>query len=214
MKKNLLTKKITALILAGTLLVSVASCSSNNENDEEEETTTTTTEETTTEEETSEETTTTEETTEETTEGSTEETTEETSEETTSAVPADDPETAEYSDPEVRSWARWYLDNGYDIEYMDHDAGESWWGQGTNIVEGFAGAAPGANLFTLDYVMKFPDHDTAIAFLDELDGSDFGTVERTENGDGSCTFVVEDGYYTGSLSTTNVIVMQFHPEAL
>ena len=204
MKKAIELKKLAALVLAASLMVSVAACSSDSDNsDEEEETTTTTvettTEETTTSEETSEETTTTEETTEETSE----ETTTETSEETTLI---DDPEVEMYNDPEVRSWASWYISNGYDIEYMDFEAGESWWGEGTNMVEGFAAAEGGDNLFTLDYVMKFPDHETADAFLNELDGSDFGTVTRTEHGDGSCEFEVEGGMWYGSLSVNNVIV--------
>lgn len=204
MKKAIEIKKLAASVLAASLMMSVAACSSDSDSsDEEEETTTTTvettTEETATSEETSEETTTTEETTEETSE----ETTVETSEETTLI---DDPEVEMYNDPEVRSWASWYISNGYDIEYMDFDAGESWWGEGTNMVEGFAAAEGGDNLFTLDYVMKFPDHETADAFLNELDGSDFGTVTRSENGDGSCSFEVEGGMWYGSLSTNNVIV--------
>ncbi|MCR5529991.1 MAG: hypothetical protein K6F49_12325 [Saccharofermentans sp.] len=197
MKKTIIVKRLTAAVLAATLMVSVASCSSDSE---EEETTTTTT---TASEETSEETTTTEETTEETSEETSSESSEETSSEETVI---DDPEVAMYNDPEVRSWASWYINNGYDIEYMDHEAGESFWGEGTNMVEGFGAAEPGDNLFTIDYVMKFPDYESADAFLNELDGSDFGDVVRTENGDGSCTFEVEGGMWYGSLSTNNVIV--------
>ena len=195
MKKNKLTKKITALLLAASLMISVAACSSNNNSDDEEE------EETTTVETTTETTTT---TTEETT-------TEETTAEETTTTLIDDPALADYSDDEVRSWASWYISNGYDIEYMDFEAGESWWGNGTNIVEGFAAAGPGANIFTLDYVMKFPDYVAADAFLNELDGSDFGTVVRSENGDGTCTFEIAGGIYTGSLSANNVVEMLHCP---
>lgn len=207
MKKAIIIKRLTAMLLAASIMVSVVSCSSENDNEEEEETATTTTEETTTAEETtvSEETTTAESTAEETTEETTVETTAETTSETTFAI-IDDPEVNVYTDDEVKMWASWYISNGYDIEYMDFEAGESWWGEGTNMVEGFAAAEGGDNLFTLDYVMKFPDHETADAFLNELDGSDFGTVTRLENGDGSCSFEVEGGMWYGSLSTNNVIV--------
>ena len=207
MKKAIIIKRLTAMLLAASIMVSVVSCSSENDNEEEEETATTTTEETTTAEETtaSEETTTAESTAEETTEETTVETTAETTSETTFAI-IDDPEVNVYTDDEVKMWASWYISNGYDIEYMDFEAGESWWGEGTNMIEGFAAAEGGDNLFTLDYVMKFPDHETADAFLNELDGSDFGTVTRSENGDGSCSFEVEGGMWYGSLSTNNVIV--------
>ena len=212
MKKAIDLKKLTAFILAAALMVSVVSCSSDNDSDEEEEETTTvetTEEETTTTEETSEETTTSETTTEATTETTTEETTVETTVETTLI---DDPQIDDYSDPEVRYWASWYISNGYDIEYMDHEAGESWWGEGTNMVEGFGAADAGDNLFTIDYVMKFPDYESADAFLNELDESDFGDLERTENGDGSCTFEIEGGLWTGSLSTNNVVVLVCHED--
>ena len=204
MKKAIDLKKLTAFILAAALMVSVVSCSSDNDSDEEEE-------ETTTVETTEEETTTTEETSEETTtsETTTEETTVETTVETTLI---DDPQIDDYSDPEVRYWASWYISNGYDIEYMDHEAGESWWGEGTNMVEGFGAADAGDNLFTIDYVMKFPDYESADAFLNELDESDFGDLERTENGDGSCTFEIEGGLWTGSLSTNNVVVLVCHED--
>ena len=207
MKKAIIIKRLTAMLLAASIMVSVVSCSSENDNEEEEETATTTTEETTTAEETTatEETTTAESTAEETTEETTVETTAETTSETTFAI-IDDPEVNVYTDDEVKMWASWYISNGYDIEYMDFEAGESWWGEGTNMVEGFAAAEGGDNLFTLDYVMKFPDHETADAFLNELDGSDFGTLTRSENGDGSCSFEVEGGMWYGSLSTNNVIV--------
>ncbi len=213
MKKAIIIKRLTAMLLAASIMVSVVSCSSENDNEEEEETATTTTEETTTAEETtaSEETTTAESTAEETTEETTVETTAETTSETTFAI-IDDPEVNVYTDDEVKMWASWYISNGYDIEYMDFEAGESWWGEGTNMVEGFAAAEGGDNLFTLDYVMKFPDHETADAFLNELDGSDFGTVTRSENGDGSCSFEVEGGMWYGSLSTNNVIVFVCNEE--
>ena len=217
MKKKILLKRLFACVLAASLMASVAACSSDRDTgrDEEEETAVETSEETTTEEETSEEST--EETTEETSEETTEETTEETSEETTEAASEEtseettteviDPAVAMYNDPEVREWALRYINDGYEIDYMDHDAGESWWGPGTNMVEGFAAGETGDNIFILDYVMKFPDYETADAFLTELDDSGFGNVVRTENGDGSCTFVIDDGMWTGSLSTNNVIVL-------
>ena len=214
MKKTIIVKRLTAAVLAATLMVSVASCSSDSEEEETTATEETTAEETTSAEESSEETTTTEETTEEMTEETTEETTEVTAAETSETTFAiiDDPEVNVYTDDEVRMWASWYINNGYDIEYMDHDGAESWWGDGTNIVEGFAAAEAGDNLFTLDYVMKFPDYESADAFLNELDGSDFGDVVRTENGDGSCTFEVEGGMWSGSLSTNNVIVFVCNEE--
>jgi len=210
MKKAIDLKKLTAFVLAAALMVSVVSCSSDNDNDndEEEETTTVeTTEEetTTTTAETSEETTTTEATTEETTEETTVETTVET-------TLIDDPQIDDYNDPEVKYWASWYLSNGYEIEYMDYEAGESWWGEGTNMVEGFAAGTSNDSIFSLDYVMKFPDYESADAFLNELDGSDFGDLERSENGDGSCTFEIEGGLWTGTLSTNNVIVFVCHED--
>ena len=212
MKKAILLKKITSGALAAALMLSLVSCSSDNDNEEEDETTTTveTTEETS--DETSEETTTVETTTEETT--TAEETTVAETSEETAITTVDDPDTAEYTDPEVRNRARWYLDNGYDLEYMGHDDAESWWGQGTNIEEGFAAAEPGDNIFTIDYVMKFPDHESADAFLNQLDGSDFGTMVRTDNADGSCTFELSDGAWTGTLSANNVLEMVCHPEAV
>lgn len=216
MKKNIFLNKLTATLLAAALTVSMASCSSDNNENEETETTTTveetTAEETTateTSEETSEETT----TAEETTEAPAEETTDATAEETVITT-QDDPDTAMYTDPEVRNRARWYIDNGYYVEYMDHDNGESWWGEGTNLVEGFGAAEDDDSFLTIDYVMKFPDYETANAFLDRLDGSDFGNVVRTEHGDGSCDIEVGGGVFTGYLSTNYVIELVFHPEAV
>lgn len=220
MKRATLLKRFGAGLIATALMTSFAACSSDSDkdSDKEEETTVveTTAEETTEEsvaEETSlEETTTVEETTVETSEETTttEATTEETTEATTTVI--DDPAVAMYSDPEVKEWALKYINNGFHVEYMDHDGGESFWGTGTNMVEGFGAGDDGDSLFTLDYVMKFPDHETADAFLTELDGSAFGHVERTDNGDGSCTFEIEGGMWTGSVSVNNVLVLIFNED--
>ena len=196
--KNLYLKKIATLTIAATLTMSVAACSSGNNGDKE-----TTAAETTAEAETEAET---EAVTEETTTSSeiTETTTEETTTETT-AEEINDPDTSMYEDREVRDWARWYLDHGYYIEYMNHDDAESYWGKGTNVVEGFAAGTDDDNLFTLDYVMKFEDYDSAEHFITELEENGWGPVERNDNGDGTHSYTLGDGIWEATLSENNVL---------
>ena len=198
MKKAFTTKKITAFVLASVLLMSVASCSTGNGKNEGKETTEAeTTVETKSEaEESSEEMTSEITTSEETT---TVETT------TEAATEAADPDTDMYNDREVRDWARWYLDHGYYIEYMNHDDAESYWGKGTNVDEGFAAGTDGDNLFTLDYVMKFADYEAAENFITELEENGWGPVERTYNGDGTHSYTLGDGIWEATLSANNVL---------
>lgn len=197
MKKTFSMKKITAFVLAAVLLMSVASCSTGNGKDDTKETTEAETvletnneteessEETASETMTSEETVTVETTTE-------------------AATEAVDPDTDMYTDLEVRDWARWYLDNGYHVEYMNHDDAESYWGKGTNVVEGFAAGTDNDNLFTLDYVMKFEDYESAENFITELEENGWGPVERTDNG-GSHNYTLGGGIWEATLSANNVL---------
>lgn len=119
---------------------------------------------------------------------------------------SNDPDVAMFQDEEVRRIAKMYLDQGYELEPMDQEANDSWWGEGHKIVEAFAAAKKGDTLFNLDYCMKFANMEDANAFLDMLNGTDFGTLTKVENGDGSCTFDF-DGVATGTLSTGAVITM-------
>ncbi len=195
--KYLYLKKIATLAIAVTLTMSVAACSSDNNGDKE-----TTAAETTAEAETEAET---EAVTAETT--TTSETAETTTEETpteTTAEEINDPDTSMYEDREVRDWARWYLDNGYHVEYMNHDDAESYWGKGTNVVEGFAAGTDNDNLFTLDYVMKFEDYESAENFITELEENGWGPVERTDNG-GSHNYTLGGGIWEATLSANNVL---------
>lgn len=195
-------RKITALILIGTLIVSAASCSSNDE-DSRETTTATTSEETTTA-------TTTEETTEEPTaseETTVEITTEESVEETAAdsgidvSVADDDPELTEFTDPEVRQWARWYLDQGYRVQALSD---ESTLGPGTGMVEGFAAIADGDSMYEYDFVFDFPDYESAAAFFDKLDGSsNFGPITMSDD----YNFTFADGHGTATMSENYVLVM-------
>lgn len=200
MKKNLLAKKFTAAVIAASLVTSVASCSSNGKKEETTAAETTTeaeTEETTTAE-SSEETTT--ESVAETTTETTEETTAETSDESNSA--GENPEVDEYSDPEVRKWAQWYLDEGYMIRTIGD---ESFFGPHSDMVEGFAAGTEDDNILTLDFVMKFPDYDSVDAYLNRVNEGKRGPVVRTANGDGSYEIDIFNGIWTGTLSTNNVL---------
>lgn len=200
MKKNLLAKKFTAAVIAASLVTSVASCSSNGKKEETTAAETTTeaeTEETTTAE-SSEETTT--ESVAETTTETTEETTAETSDESNSA--GENPEVDEYSDPEVRKWAQWYLDEGYMIRTIGD---ESFFGPHSDMVEGFAAGTEDDNILTLDFVMKFPDYDSVDAYLNRVNEGKRGPVVRTANGDGSYEIDIFNGIWTGTLSANNVL---------
>jgi uncharacterized cupredoxin-like copper-binding protein len=200
MKKNLLAKKFTAVVIAASLVASAASCSSNGKKEETtaaETTTEAATEETTTAE-SSEETTT--ESVAETTTETTEETTAETSDESNSA--GENPEVDEYSDPEVRKWAQWYLDEGYMIRTIGD---ESFFGPHSDMVEGFAAGTEDDNILTLDFVMKFPDYDSVDAYLNRVDEGKRGPVVRTANGDGSYEIDIFNGIWTGTLSANNVL---------
>ena len=200
MKKNLLAKKFTAAVIAASLVASVASCSSNGKKEE------TTAAETTTEAETEE--TTTAESSEETTTESITETTTETTEETTSETSDEsnsaggNPEVDEYTDPEVRKWAQWYLDEGYMIRTIGD---ESFFGPHSDMVEGFAAGTEDDNILTLDFVMKFPDYDSVDAYLNRVDEGKRGPVVRTANGDGSYEIDIFNGVWTGTLSANNVL---------
>ena len=201
MKKNLLAKKFTAAVIAASLVTSVASCSSNGKKEETtaaETTTEAATEETTTAE--SSEETTTESVAETTTTETTEETTAETSDESDSA--GENPEVDEYSDPEVRKWAQWYLDEGYMIRTIGD---ESFFGPHSDMVEGFAAGTEDDNILTLDFVMKFPDYDSVDAYLNRVDEGKRGPVVRTANGDGSYEIDIFNGIWTGTLSANNVL---------
>ena len=200
MKKNLLAKKFTAAVIAASLVTSVASCSSNGKKEETTAAETTTeaeTEETTTAE-SSEETTT--ESVAETTTETTDETTAETSDESNSA--GENPEVDEYSDPEVRKWAQWYLDEGYMIRTIGD---ESFFGPHSDMVEGFAAGTEDDNILTLDFVMKFPDYDSVDAYLNRVNEGKRGPVVRTANGDGSYEIDIFNGIWTGTLSANNVL---------
>ena len=200
MKKNLLAKKFTASVIAASLVMGIASCSSNGTKEETtaaETTTETETEETTTAE-SSEETTT--ESVAETTTETTEETTAETSDESNSA--SGNPEVDEYTDPEVRKWAQWYLDEGYMIRTIGD---ESFFGPHSDMVEGFAAGTEDDNILTLDFVMKFPDYDSVDAYLNRVDEGKRGPVVRTANGDGSYEIDIFNGVWTGTLSANNVL---------
>ena len=200
MKKNLLAKKFTAAVIAASLVTSVASCSSNGKKEETtaaETTTEAATEETTTAE-SSEETTT--ESVAETTTETTEETTAETSDESNSA--SGNPEVDEYTDPEVRKWAQWYLDEGYMIRTIGD---ESFFGPHSDMVEGFAAGTEDDNILTLDFVMKFPDYDSVDAYLNRVNEGKRGPVVRTANGDGSYEIDIFNGIWTGTLSANNVL---------
>ena len=192
MKKNLLAKKFTAAVIAASLVASAASCSSNGKKEE------TTAAETTTEAATEE--TTTAESSEETTTETTEETTAETSDESNSA--SGNPEVDEYTDPEVRKWAQWYLDEGYMIRTIGD---ESFFGPHSDMVEGFAAGTEDDNILTLDFVMKFPDYDSVDAYLNRVDEGKRGPVVRTDNGDGSYEIDIFNGIWTGTLSANNVL---------
>lgn len=200
MKKNLLAKKFTAAVIAASLVTSVASCSSNGKKEE------TTAAETTTEAETEE--TTTAESSEETTTESVAETTTETTEETTAETSDEsnsasgNPEVDEYTDPEVRKWAQWYLDEGYMIRTIGD---ESFFGPHSDMVEGFAAGTEDDNILTLDFVMKFPDYDSVDAYLNRVDEGKRGPVVRTANGDGSYEIDIFNGIWTGTLSANNVL---------
>jgi hypothetical protein len=200
MKKSLLAKKFTAVVIAASLVTSVASCSSNGKKEETTAAETTTeaeTEETTTAE-SSEETTT--ESVAETTTETTEETTAETSDESNSA--GDNPEVDEYTDPEVRKWAQWYLDEGYMIRTIGD---KSFFGPHSDMVEGFAAGTEDDNILTLDFVMKFPDYDSVDAYLNRVNEGKRGPVVRTANGDGSYEIDIFNGIWTGTLSANNVL---------
>ena len=200
MKKNLLAKKFTAAVIAASLVTSAASCSSNGKKEETtaaETTTEAATEETTTAE-SSEETTT--ESVAETTTETTEETTAETSDESNSA--SGNPEVDEYTDPEVRKWAQWYLDEGYMIRTIGD---ESFFGPHSDMVEGFAAGTEDDNILTLDFVMKFPDYDSVDAYLNRVNEGKRGPVVRTANGDGSYEIDIFNGIWTGTLSANNVL---------
>lgn len=212
MKKGV-NKKITAIILAAAMLVSVASCSSSGgKNDDDR----TKPDETTAEAKTSagdseetvaesiEETTTTaEETTEETTTATT-------TEETTTII--DDPDVAMYYDPDVRAWAKWYLDQGYYVEYMSYEDSEGFWGKGTNCIEGFAAGTDDDNLLTLDYVMKFKDRESAEAFITTLEENGWDPIESYPQGDGSCNYSIAGGIWSATLSSTDVLRIVFEGE--
>ena len=200
MKKNLLAKKFTAAVIAASLVTGIASCSSNGKKEETTAAETTTeaeTEETTTAE-SSEETTT--ESVAETTTETTEETTAETSDESNSA--GENPEVDEYTDPEVRKWAQWYLDEGYMIRTIGD---ESFFGPHSDMVEGFAAGTEDDNILTLDFVMKFPDYDSVDAYLNRVNEGKRGPVVRTANGDGSYEIDIFNGIWTGTLSANNVL---------
>lgn len=201
MKKNLLAKKFTAAVIAASLVTGIASCSSNGKKEETTAAETTTeakTEETTTAE--SSEETTTESVAETTTTETTEETTAETSDESNSA--GENPEVDEYSDPEVRKWAQWYLDEGYMIRTIGD---ESFFGPHSDMVEGFAAGTEDDNILTLDFVMKFPDYDSVDAYLNRVNEGKRGPVVRTDNGDGSYEIDIFNGIWTGTLSANNVL---------
>ena len=200
MKKNLLAKKFTAAVIAASLVTGIASCSSNGKKEKTtaaETTTEAATEETTTAE-SSEETTT--ESVAETTTETTEETTAETSDESNSA--SGNPEVDEYTDPEVRKWAQWYLDEGYMIRTIGD---ESFFGPHSDMVEGFAAGTEDDNILTLDFVMKFPDYDSVDAYLNRVNEGKRGPVVRTANGDGSYEIDIFNGIWTGTLSANNVL---------
>ena len=202
MKKELLARKIMALIVAGSVITSVASCSSNGKKEE----TTEDASETTIEETTS----TAEETTEESAaETSEETTTSETTVKTTAESTGDDtgsasgnPEVDEYSDPEVRKWAQYYLDEGYKIRTISDD---SFFGPKSDMVEGFAAGTDDDNILTLDFVMKFPDYASADEYLTRVNEGKRGPVVRTDNGDGSYEIDIHDGIWVGTLSANNVL---------
>ena len=175
MKKSLISQKITAVILASALVMGVVSCSSGKSGKSDETTAAETTEAETVTEESSEDTA--EDTTVETT---TEETTTETSEE--SDVATGDPEIDQFEDPEVRKWAKYYLDE-----------------------EGFAAGTEDDNILTLDFVMKFPDYESVDAYLNRVNEGKRGPVVRTANGDGSYDIDIYDGVWTGTLSANNVL---------
>ena len=207
MKNTTVLKKFTAAVLAAAFLVSAASCSSDSDSRDKDETNE--------EETTAEETAATEETTKETAEVTSEETTAATTEETTTEETTtdvaktvfDDPDTAALSDPDLRALARDYLDRGYKLEFMDHEAGISAYGEGTNIVEGFIAIGPNDNLFMLDHAVKFPDRVSADAFIEDFSDSDYKPVVTTENPDGTVSLDIADGYGHGTLYTNNILVI-------
>ena len=137
---------------------------------------------------------------EETTTETTEETTAETSDESNSA--SGNPEVDEYTDPEVRKWAQWYLDEGYMIRTIGD---ESFFGPHSDMVEGFAAGTEDDNILTLDFVMKFPDYDSVDAYLNRVNEGKRGPVVRTANGDGSYEIDIFNGIWTGTLSANNVL---------
>ena len=195
MKKNLLAKKFTALVIAVSLVTTAASCSSNGT--AKETTAAETTTEAAAEESVSE---TSDETVEETTEEVTETTVVETTEED---IPAGEyPEVDEYSDPEVRKWAKYYLDEGYKIRSISD---ESFFGPHSNMIEGLAAGTDDDNIMTLDFVMKFPDYESADTYLTGVNAGKRGPVVRTYNGDGSYDIDIHDGIWTGTLSANNVL---------
>ncbi len=194
MKKSLISQKITTVILASALVMGVVSCSSGKSDKSDETTAVRTTEAETVTEETSEETS--EETTVETTEETTTETTEE------SDVATGDPEIDQFEDPEVRKWAKYYLDEGYKIREIGD---ESFFGPHSDMIEGFAAGTDDDNILTLDFVMKFPDYESADTYLDRVDEGKRGPVVRTDNGDGSYDIDIHDGVWTGTLSANNVL---------
>lgn len=195
MKKSLISQKITAVILASALVMGVVSCSSGKSGKSDETTAAETTEAETVTEESSEDTA--EDTTVETT---TEETTTETSEE--SDVATGDPEIDQFEDPEVRKWAKYYLDEGYKIREIGD---ESFFGPHSDMVEGFAAGTEDDNILTLDFVMKFPDYESVDAYLNRVNEGKRGPVVRTANGDGSYDIDIYDGVWTGTLSANNVL---------
>ena len=204
MKKGV-NKKVLAIALAAAVLVSAASCSSSDGKEDRSDSDVTTAEEKTSAEETEEETVaeSSEDTTTATTEQTTEETTTTTTEETTTVI--DDPDVAMYNDPDVRAWAKWYLDNGYFVEYMSYEDSEGYWGKGTNCIEGFAAGTDNDNLLTLDYVMKFSDSESVDAFITTLDENGWAPIEKYPQGDGSCNYSIAGGIWTATVSSSNVL---------
>ena len=131
-------------------------------------------------------------------------------EETTTII--DDPDVAMYYDPDVRAWAKWYLDQGYYVEYMSYEDSEGFWGKGTNCIEGFAAGTDDDNLLTLDYVMKFKDRESAEVFITTLEENGWDPIESYPQGDGSCNYSIAGGIWSATLSSTDVLRIVFEGE--
>ena len=222
MKHNLIAKKYLILMLAGICMISSSACSSSagGKNSEDsasgEITADLTTDDSYDEGNSSEdviltdaettETPVTEETEAEMTEAET------AAAEVTSKYPAadpNDPDLTMFTDPDIRSIARWYLDQGYHVEPMTSEDAVDFYGEGTEVAEGFVAGTDSDGLFTLDHVLKFSDRDKANAFLDDLNDSDWAPVVSTENPDGSLTISVAEGFGNATLSNNNVLVLVF-----